>query len=97
VLIWVKPARRGRFSISLAALREVAAVAPGQRGWDAMAMRPPGASPAVARRAGRRGLVPRPRRVAEADLEDLVGGLHPEQRDYPAVALPVGRAVGYLP
>jgi DNA-binding transcriptional MerR regulator len=34
---------------------------------------------------------------AEADLEDLVGGLHTEQRDHPAVALPVGRAVGKHP
>src|SRR5215469_6844457 len=34
---------------------------------------------------------------AEADLEDLVGGLHTEQRDHPGAALPVGRAVGHLP
>src|SRR6266851_749998 len=34
---------------------------------------------------------------AEADLKDTVGGLHTEQRDHPAVALPVGRAVGKHP
>ncbi len=34
---------------------------------------------------------------AEAELEDLVGGVHIEQRDHPAVALPVGRAVGEHP
>ena len=34
---------------------------------------------------------------AEADLKDPVGGLHVEQRDHPAVALPVGRAVGEHP
>ena len=34
---------------------------------------------------------------AEADLKDLVGGPHIEQRDHPAVALPVGRAVGEHP
>src|SRR5487761_998508 len=39
---------------------------------------------------------------AEADLEDLAGGLHIdglhiEQRDHPAVALPVGRSVGKHP
>jgi DNA-binding transcriptional MerR regulator len=33
----------------------------------------------------------------ETDLEDLVGGPHAEQRDHPAAALPVGRAVGHLP
>ena len=33
----------------------------------------------------------------EADLQDLVGGPHTEQRDHPAAALPVGRAVGHLP
>ena len=27
----------------------------------------------------------------EADLKDLVGGLHTEQRNHPAAALPVGR------
>jgi hypothetical protein len=40
----VKPAPRSRFSISLAASREVPAVAPWQRGWDTMAMTPSGAS-----------------------------------------------------
>jgi hypothetical protein len=44
VLICVKPAVRSRFSISSAALRDAAAVAPGQRGWDTVAMRPPGPS-----------------------------------------------------
>src|SRR5262249_43659077 len=44
VLRCVRPAPRSRSSISRAALRDVSAVAPGQRGWDAMAMRPPGAS-----------------------------------------------------
>src|SRR5215468_10230316 len=39
----VKPAPRSKSSISRAALRDVSAVAPGQRGWDAMATRPPGA------------------------------------------------------
>ena len=34
---------------------------------------------------------------AEADLKDLVGGLNIEQRDRPAGALPVGRAVGKHP
>ena len=34
---------------------------------------------------------------AEADFKGLVGGLHAEQRDHPATALPVGRAVGHLP
>src|SRR6266480_2489959 len=34
---------------------------------------------------------------AEADLQDPAGGLHVEQRDRPAVALPVGRAVGEHP
>ena len=34
---------------------------------------------------------------AEADLKDLVGGPHAEQGDHPAVALPVGRAVGEHP
>src|SRR5579859_878941 len=34
---------------------------------------------------------------AEADLEDAVGGPHAEQRDHPAVALPVGRAVSEHP
>jgi DNA-binding transcriptional MerR regulator len=33
----------------------------------------------------------------ETDLQDPVGGLDPEQRDRPAVALPVGRAVGEHP
>ena len=42
MLICVKPPLRSRFSTSSAALRDVPAVAPGQRGWDAMAMRPPG-------------------------------------------------------
>jgi hypothetical protein len=33
----------------------------------------------------------------EADLKDLVGGPHTEQRDHPAAALPIGRAMGHLP
>jgi hypothetical protein len=44
VLVCVKPAPRSRSSISRAALSEVLVVAPGQRGWDATAMRPPGVS-----------------------------------------------------
>jgi DNA-binding transcriptional MerR regulator len=34
---------------------------------------------------------------AETNLKDTVGGLHTEQRDHPAVALPVGRAMGKHP
>jgi hypothetical protein len=41
---WVKPASCSWLSIPAAARRDVVAVAPGQRGWDAMAMRPPGTS-----------------------------------------------------
>jgi hypothetical protein len=33
----------------------------------------------------------------EADLKDPAGGLHIEQRDHPAVAVAVGRAVRHLP
>ena len=155
----VKPACLSRFSLSAAAPREVTAVAPGHRGCDTIAIRPPGASrprSSASRSAGagqnpreltarmaskgpvERGRQPIDRRVdqgdptgpdrrgvalgrlpqhdrrmvdavdvtgagtvefgdcdagSEADLKDAVGRAHVEQRDRPAAALPVGRAV----
>jgi hypothetical protein len=59
-------------------------------------MRPPGASrrrSSWSRSAGANQFRDR-EAGAEADLKNPVGRLHIEQRDRPAVALPVGRAVG---